>query len=84
MFYLFLIYFFFFAITCTQPEIKPTPSALEEHSLNHWIAREVPAYHYFLTLKGVTDMLFNLIFPVLETKIQITKLLPTNIDSKGA
>ena len=52
------LFVFFFAITCTQPEIEPTPSALEEHSLNHWIAREVPAYHYFLTLKGVTDMLF--------------------------
>lgn len=61
MFYLFLIYFLFFfflAITCTQPGIEPTPSELEEHSLNHWITKQAPAYHYFLTIKGVTDMLF--------------------------
>lgn len=78
-----LSFFFFLAITCTQPGIEPTPSELEEHSLNHWIARQAPAYHYFLTIKK-SLICFLSHFPVLETKIQITKLLPSNIDSKGA
>ena len=45
-------------MTCTQPGIEPTASALEEHSLNPWTASKAPAYHYFLALKGVSDMLF--------------------------
>ena len=31
-------------ILVSWPEIEPTPLALEAQSLNHWAAREVPAF----------------------------------------
>ena len=58
-------------MTCTQRGIEPTPSALEEHSLNPWTASEVPTYHYFLALKGVSDMLFIPLFQFWQQRFRL-------------
>ena len=34
-------------ILVPQPGIKPTPTAVEVWSLNHWTAEEVPLFTYF-------------------------------------
>ena len=35
-------------ITVPQPGIEPMPPAVEAWNLNHWTAREVPKFFYFL------------------------------------
>ena len=53
----FISFFFFQFFGCAmwhvgiivpQPGIEPMPPAVEAWSLNHWTAREVPKFFYFL------------------------------------
>ena len=39
-------------ILAPQPEIEPTPSALEGEVFNHWTAREVPIFYFYTRVKS--------------------------------
>ena len=41
------ICFWFFPAARMACGMEPVPPAVEGQSLNHWIAREVPGYHFF-------------------------------------
>ena len=61
--FLSFIYFIFFwpcptacGILVPPPGIEPAPPALEAWSLNHWTAREVPRFLYFLIMRSLLAM----------------------------